>query len=112
MKHNFFIVFLLLLFIPLAVAVEIGMNTEFNQGETLIAKISGNFYEAISIENVVFNRGHVRTSIIPFVAKINDDFYIYAQLLDKSPNNYSIVLENVKYIQGNKIIEGDISKNF
>ena len=112
MQKNFFIVFALLLFIPLAIAVEIDMSSEFSQGETLIAKISGDFYEEISIENVVFNRGHVRTSIIPFVVKINNDFYIYAQLLGKSPNNYSIVIENVKHIQGNRIIEENFQKNF
>ena len=112
MEKKFFFIFLFLSIIPLATAIEIDMKTNFSQGETLIAKISGNFYEAISKEDVVFNRGHVRTSIIPFVAEINNDFYIYARLLDKSPNDYSIVIENVKYIQGNKIIEEDISKNF
>jgi len=101
-----------LLFIPLITSIEIDMKTSFDQGETLIAKISGDFYEAISKEDIVFNRGHVRTSIIPFVVKINNDFYIYAQLFGKSPNDYSIILENVKYIQGNRIIEEDISKNF
>lgn len=111
MKKNS-LIFIFLLFIPLATAMEIDMKTNFSQGETLIAKISGDFYEEISKESIVFNRGHVRTSIIPFVAEINNDFYIYAQLLDKSPNDYSIVIKNVKYIQGNRIIEEDISKNF
>ena len=106
------IIFLILFLFPMISAVEVKMNNNFSQGETLTAKISGNFFEAISGENVVFYRGHVRTSIIPFVSKINGEFYIYAQLLDKSPNNYSLVIENTKYYQGSKIVEEDIVKNF
>ena len=105
MKKTLIIFFTFLFLFPLAIAIEIDMKTDFNQGETLIAKISGNFYEPISREDIVFNRDHVRTSIIPFVAKIDNDFYIYAQLLYKSPNNYSIIIENARFIQGNKIIE-------
>ena len=106
------IIFLALFLFPIISAIEIDMKDNFDQGETLIAKISGNFYEAISEENVIFYRGRVRTSIIPFVSKINNEFYIYANLLDKSPNNYSIVIEDAKYYQGNQIIEEDITKNF
>lgn len=112
MKKVLIIFFALLFLFPLATAIEIDMKTDFSQGETLIAKISGNFYEPISKEDIIFNRGHVRTSIIPFVTEINNNFYIYAQLLDKSPNNYSIIIENAKFIQGNTIIEEDILKNF
>jgi len=93
-------------------AVEIEMNSEFKQGETLTARISGNFYESLSDKNVIFYRDHVRTSIIPFIGKIDDKYYVYAQLLDKNPGNYSLVLEDVEYYEGNEIIEEDIRKNF
>jgi|TARA_Y100000310_G_scaffold267204_1_gene279095 hypothetical protein len=106
------IIFLVLFLFPIISAVEIDMKDNFSQGETLIAIISGDFFEAISEENVIFYRGHVRTSIIPFVAKINNEFHVYANLFDKSPNDYSIVIENAKYFQGNQIIEEDITKNF
>ena len=81
MKRMFFIIIALLFLIPLTTAVNIDMKTNFSQGETFIAKISGDFYYSISKENIIFDEGHVRTSIIPFVTKINNDFYIYAQLL-------------------------------
>ncbi len=105
-------IFLILFLFPMVSAIQINMDDNFSQGETLTAKVSGNFFEAISEQNVAFYRGHIRTSIIPFVSKINNEFYIYAQLLDKSPNNYSLVIENAKYYQGSKIIEKDIVKNF
>lgn len=110
MKRLF--VILVFLFLPILSAVEIDMKTNFDQGETLMAKVSGNFFEAISKEDISFFRGHVKTSIIPFVTKIDNDFYIYAQLLGKEPNNYSIVIEDVKYFQFSKIIEQDLVKNF
>lgn len=106
------IIFLVLLLLPIISAIEFNMNDNFSQGETLIAKVSGNFFEPISNDNIVFYRGHVRTSIIPFVTKINNKYYIYAQLIDKKPNNYSLVIENAKYYQGSRIIEEDITKNF
>ena len=72
---------------------------------------SVDFFKAISEQDVVFYRGHVRTSIVPFVTKIDNDFYIYAQLFGKEPNNYSIVIEDAKYFEFSKIIEKDIVKN-
>jgi len=111
MKRLFVILVFLFLF-PVLSAVEIDMKTDFSQGETLMAKVSGNFFEAISEEDIFFFRGHVKTSIVPSVTKIDDDFYIYAQLFGKAPNNYSIVIEDAKYFQFNKIIEKDLVKNF
>ena len=106
------IFFLLLLLFPIISAVEFDMKTEFNQGETLMAKVSGNFLDSILKENIFFYRGHVRISINPEVAKIDDEFYIYAPLLDKTPDNYSIFIENTRYMVGSQISEEDIIKNF
>ncbi len=106
-----FLLMILLLF-PIISAIEFNMETEFSQGETLIAKVSGNFLKPISKENIKLYRGHVRVSLDPYVAKINDDFYIYASLLGKEQNNYSLVIEDTKYYKGGQISEEDIVKNF
>ncbi len=106
------IFFLLLLLLPMTSAVEFDMKTEFSQGETLMAKVSGNFLEPILKENIFFYRGHVRISINPEVAKIDDEFYIYAPLLGKNPDNYSISIENIRYMKGSQVSEEDIVKNF
>lgn len=102
----------LILFLPIVSAVTIDMKEEFSQGETLMAKVSGNFYESIVKEDVSFYERHVRQPMSPFVAKINNDFYIYAQLLGKSPNNYSMSIKNVKHISGGIVVEEDFTKNF
>ncbi len=113
MKKGLIILIILLLIFPVISAVEFSMKTEFSQGETLMAKVSGNFLEPILKENIFFYRGHVRISMDSYVTKINDNFYIYASLIGKTPNNYSIVIKNAKYyIQGGQISEEDVAKEF
>ncbi|MBU4069824.1 MAG: hypothetical protein KJ646_02480 [Nanoarchaeota archaeon] len=111
-KHLTLFMLFILLILPVISGVEFDMKSEFNQGETLMAKISGNFVEPILKENIFFYRGHVRISIEPYIAKINDEFYIYASLLGKEANNYSISIQDVKYMVGNKVSEEDIVRNF
>ncbi len=95
-------------------AVEIDMKSDFSQGETLMAKVSGNFLEPISKENIFFYRdGHIRIPLEYNVGKINDEFYIYALLADKEPyNNYSLVIKNVEYMKGSQVSEEEITKAF
>lgn len=111
MKNIIFII-LLILFLPVISAVEFDMKTEFNQGETLMARVSGNFINQIIKENIFLYRGHVKVPMNFYVAKINDDFYIYSQLLGKNSNNYSVIIKNTRYMKGGQISEEDIVKNF
>jgi len=104
MRIRIFFTILLLLLLPLISAVEFDMKSDFSQGETLQAKISGNFLKSITKEDIKFFRDHVRTSINPSLEKIDDDFYIYAQLSGKNPNNYSIVIENAQYYESQQIV--------
>jgi len=109
---KFITLFLILSLLPIISAVEFDMKTEFSMGETLIAKVSGNFLEPVLKEDIFFYRGHVKIPMQFDVAKIHDNFYIYAQLLDKYPANYSIVIKNAMYMEAGKINEQDIVKNF
>jgi len=111
MKRIVIFIFILLL-LPLTSAVEFDMKTNFSQGETLMARISGNFIEPILKENIFFYREHVRIPMDFDVTEIQDEFYIYAQTLEKLANDYSIVIKDVKYMQGFQIGEEDIVKNF
>jgi hypothetical protein len=107
------VISLLILFIfPLISAVEFNVNDNYKQGETMIAKVSGNFINPLVKENILFYQGHVR---IPFeygVAQLNGDYYIYALLLGKAQGNYSISLENIKYLIGAEVVSNNIIKNF
>jgi len=111
MKRIVFVLVIFLFLFPIIFAVEFTIKDEFKQGETLLAKVSGNFVEPVLKENINFYRGHVRVSIEPFVAKINDEFYIYAFLPDTA-NNYSMVISGVKYMNGSQLSEANITKEF
>lgn len=106
------IFFLILAMIPMLSAVEVNMKTNFSTGETLMAKVSGNFINPILKENVAFYRGHVKIPINFDVTEIEDEFYIYAQLIDKTPGNYSLSVENVKHMKGTQVSEEDIVAEF
>lgn len=103
---------LILLLLPVISAVEFNMKTNLSQGETLMAKVSGYFLEPILKEDIFLYRRHLRSSMNRYVVKINDEFYIYAQLLEKIPDNYSIIIKNSRYMKGSQISEEEIVKNF
>ncbi len=112
MKKFLSIFILIFLFFPLISSVELSMEDNFQQGETAIAKVSGNFITQITRENVFFYREHVRVPMDWGIAKISDEYYIYAILQGKEPGNYSISIQGVKYMEGAQIIENNIAKNF
>ncbi|HLC86908.1 MAG TPA: hypothetical protein VJH65_01365 [Candidatus Nanoarchaeia archaeon] len=101
-----------ILILPAISSVQIDIKSNYSQGETLIAKVSGNFIENIKEENVIFYRKHVKIPMIFNLEKINDEFYIYAQLYGREPENYSISIEGVKYMKGPEISEEQVKKNF
>ena len=110
MKRTILILFLLIF--PLISAVEIDMKDEFDQGETLMAKISGNFLEQVKKENILFYREHVRVPLEYDLAKIDNEYYVYAELGNKEPNNYSLRIENVNYMKGATVVDDDLIKEF
>jgi len=111
MKTLALILIIFLFLFPIISAVEFTMKTEFQKGETLIAKVSGNFIKPILKENVAFYRGHVKVTIEPFVTKINEEFYIYARL-PETQNNYSIKISGVEYYAGSQTSEDNLTREF
>jgi hypothetical protein len=114
MKLKFFtIIFFLFLFLISTIsAIEIDMKDSYDKGETMITKFSGNFLEPPSKENVKLYRNHVRVSFEPSIAKINGNYYLYASLLNKEEDNYSLIIENVQYYEGSEISNENLIRNF
>ena len=104
--------FLALLTISFISAIEFDMKEEFRQSETLLAKLSGDFINPPIKQNIFFYRGHVKTAVDAQIARIGEDYYIYAQLAGKAENNYSIVIEGISYKKAGQTIEEDLTKNF
>jgi len=91
------------------------MNPSFSQGETLTAKVSGNFFDQIRQENIFLYRNNLQIRVPQEfkVAKIGENYYLYGQLLGKTPNNYSLVLKDLEYsVQLGGTSKEWISKNF
>ncbi len=109
-KIPFFL--LLILILPLVSAASIDMKSEFDQGGTLMAKISGNFINPIFEENIFLYRGHIGIPLGLEIAKISGDYYVYAQLLGKPENNYSLHIKDIMYMRAGQVVDEDIIKNF
>ena len=103
-----------LLILPLISSVETEIKPEFSSGETLLARISGNFVDQITRDDVFFYRepSHAAIAVIYDVVKIDDEFYIYALLAGKIQGNYSLGIEGVRYYRATEIVDDDIVLNF
>ena len=93
-------------------AVQIEMRDAYSQDETLIAKITGNFVDAFSSENIFFYREHVRVPTQFTLSKAGSDYYLYALLSGKTSGNYSLQIQDVRYKVGTQTKEDDVIKNF
>lgn len=109
-KLTIFIVLFLIL--PSISAISIDLKPSYLSGETIIAKISGNFIGSISSDNVIFYRGYTKIPIQTVVSKLGDNYYIYAQTFGKQPGNYSINLHEIQYFQQGLVKNDDYFQNF
>lgn len=114
MKRALFIFAFILLFVPLISSIQIDVNSELNQGETLVAKLSGNFYKPILENNVYFYRNTYTAVPLEFeLLKIEGDYFVSVSSLGKTPGNYSLVIKNSEYsVAGGGKSSGDIIINF
>ncbi len=113
MRKEITVLFFALFFLfPLISAVDIELSNNLSLGETSIVKISGNFLDQISLDNVKFYRGHVQTYFDYNVGKIGDNYYVYFQTQNKPANNYSINISGVRYYSGAQIFNEPFSEEF
>ena len=96
-----------LLSISLVSSIQIDIDSELNQGETLVVKFSGEFYKPILENNVYFYRDTYIAVPIEFeLLKIEGDYYISACESGKIPN-YSLVIKNSEYsVAGGQKVRG------
>ena len=107
-----FVLIALLLSLSFTSALSLEMKDSFNQDELLMAKISGDIVQPPLKENIFLYRGHVRTAIDARIGKIGNDYYLFASLSGKSPENYTLVVENVQYMRGSSALTENLEKNF
>ncbi len=106
------IALLILFLLPMLSAAQVDMKSEFKQGETIMAEISGNFIEPLEETNIILYQEHNRIPLDVDLTKIDEKYYVYAQLLDKEEGDYSLKLTDIRYMIINQVIEEDLVQNF
>jgi len=112
MKKEVILILFVLILLPLTSAIEIESKQTYDRGETLLIKISGSFEIPILKQNIFLYKEHVRTPAEIILQKINQDYYISTSLFGKTSGNYSIVIENAKYLHQGETSEQDIVIEF
>lgn len=114
MKNKLLIsIFCLLFVFPFCSSAQIIMKENYDLGETLIAKISGNFVQPPSEQSIYFYRRHMSTTMDFSLIKVENDYYVYSKIpFEKIPDNYSIVIGDVRYFQGSTIKTDNLFYNF
>lgn len=109
-----FLILSIFLTLPFVSSVQMDIKENYKKGETIIAKISGNFLEPITKQNINFYRRHMTTTFDDYnIKKINDDFYLYIKSpLEKTSDNYSIHINGISYMKEGKISKDEIIINF
>ena len=114
MKKSLLLFAFVLLFIQLISSIQIDADSELAQGETLVVKLSGDFYKPILKNNVYFYRNTY--TAVPFefeILKIAGEYYLSASTLEKTPGNYSLVIKNSEYpVAGGQRSSDNIIINF
>ena len=114
--QKFFLVIIFgLLIMGMVSAVDIEVKDSVKLGENFIVKVSGVFLSSIQSSQVKFYReGHIPTEMGSIdIKEIEGDYYFYLEIpLEKTPGNYSMVIENVKYKSGRDTVTSDITTNF
>jgi len=108
------IILLAILIMPTVISVVgIDMKIEHNSQEILISKISGNFVEPLTSENIFFYRGHVEIPMIYDLKKIQEIYYVSATLPEvELSTEYSLVIKDVQYMKGTQISDEEIKRDF
>lgn len=117
-KVFLFFTFLLVIF-PLVSSVDFQMKENLTRGETIMAKISGNFLNEPTEQSIFLYRknGQIQAPMQFKVEKLGEEYYLYGQTFKEGnpliEDNYSIVIKNIKYIRVlGEITTEEIVKNF
>lgn len=114
-KSLVFIILVLVTFLVInqISALDISLSkSSYQPGETLQAQITGNFI-SLSLNNIaIYKQGIPReTPVISDFTKQGDIYYFYA-ILPYTEGNYTLKIQNAKYISAGQTGSDDITKDF
>lgn len=109
MKKSLIFLLFIMALMPFVSSLETTLKNEYKPGETIIFSVSG-LLDNIEKKDVQFYSGRNFVSLIYDVAKINNDFYIYA-ILPNIERNYTLLIKNAKFFDIEEKTQ-DIAYNF
>jgi len=113
MKKSVLISIFLIFLMPLVLAVDITPSKEsYQPGELFQVEITGNFI-SLNKDNIFIYQGDKAHSdpVIKGLTRQDNIYYFYA-LLPKQTGNYSVRIQDTRYIDRGKIISDPVSKDF
>jgi len=111
MKKVFIALIFVLFITPLVSSINLGINSNYKPGETLLGTLEGNFISSPTPENFYFYSDREQMPLIFDITKIQDKYYFYA-LLPSEERNYTLDIKNLKFYENGKEMTGDIERNF
>jgi len=116
MKKKLFLFFILtLILIPKVLSIDINLKKEiYNSQETLQAEIIGNFVSLTEDNILIFKNDKVHSEpVIKGLTKQENKYFFYAILPPvDNESNFSLRIQNAQYIEGGKLKNDEIIKNF
>ncbi len=105
---------LIFLLIPFISAVDISLsNQNYQPQETLQAEITGNFPEGLELENIyLYKQGTPRPMPVIYDLKQYQGIYYLYMVLPNQEANFSVQIENTKYIEAGVSKTDTIRKEF
>lgn len=110
-KSLMWVLTLVILLLPAVLAIETTIKEKYQPGETLIAEISGNFIDNLKASDILFYAGRAFTPLIDDLFKMQGKYYLYA-LLPYEERNYTLIIKNAHYFEGEQEKKEDLKFNF
>jgi len=109
MKKVGIVLLLVLISLTFVSAIETSLKQEYRTGETLIASFSG--FSSMESENILFYSGRAFTPLVYGLAKIQDRYYLYAQLPFEE-KNLTLKILQAKFLEQGQEVSRDLEYNF
>lgn len=110
-RKIFFALFSILFFVNTVLAFSSDIEEYYQPKETILIKFSGETQNPIAFSDIVFTRGHVQIPIEYNIERLGGNYYLWA-ITPENPNNYTLIIKNIKTYENGVLTEIEYKKNF
>ncbi len=92
-------------------ALNITLNDNYKQGQTIIAELKGNIITPISQDDIAFYEGRKLIPMIYDIEKLDDKYFLYA-VLPVEERNYTLKIKGIHFFEQGREKKEDLLRNF